>query len=97
MPSTPAMTTCTGAASRARALLRHCESLSAMTREIWREGHHPLAAHTGTMLFITSSGLPTPSAEMPIPDFPVPYAAPRLEKMRANAAPMNPSKGAFMS
>lgn len=52
---------------------------------------------TGTMLFMTSSGLPTPRVEMPTPLFPVPYAAPKLEKMRAKAAPMKPKSGALMS
>ena len=46
------------------------------------------------MLFITSSGLATPRAEIPMPLLPVPYAAPMFAKMRANAAPMNPQKGA---
>ena len=54
-------------------------------------------ARTGTMLFMTSSGLPTPRAEMPIPLFPVPYAAPMFEKTSANAAPMKPRSGALMS
>ena len=52
------------------------------------------SARTGTMLFITSSGFVTPRLEMPIPDLPVPYAAPMLEKMSAIAAPMKPNSGA---
>ena len=38
------------------------------------------AMTTGTMDFITSSGLMTPIEAMPTPDFAVPYAAPKPGK-----------------
>jgi hypothetical protein len=38
------------------------------------------AMTTGMMDFIISSGLITDMAAIPVPDFAVPYAAPRAEK-----------------
>ena len=52
---------------------------------------------TGTMDFMTSSGLITPMAAMPTPDLAVPYAAPIEEKTSAAAAPINPKNGAVAS
>eukprot|EP00404_Azadinium_spinosum_P019950 CAMPEP_0180483660 /NCGR_PEP_ID=MMETSP1036_2-20121128/35541_1 /TAXON_ID=632150 /ORGANISM="Azadinium spinosum, Strain 3D9" /LENGTH=64 /DNA_ID=CAMNT_0022491483 /DNA_START=48 /DNA_END=242 /DNA_ORIENTATION=- len=47
---------------------------------------------TGMMERITISGLITPIAEMPTPDFAVPYAAPRFAKTMAEVTPMKPKK-----
>ena len=44
--------------------------------------------------FMISSGLITDIAAIPVPDFAVPYAAPRAENMMAEAAPITPKKGA---
>lgn len=49
---------------------------------------------TGMMCFMTMLGWSTPMVEMPRPLFAVPYAAPRLAKTRAPAAPMKPKNGA---
>lgn len=49
---------------------------------------------TGMMQRITSSGRMTPMDATPTPDLAVPYAAPKLEKMSADAAPMKPKKDA---
>ena len=40
------------------------------------------AMTTGIIDFIISSGLMTDMAAMPVPDFAVPYAAPRAIKMK---------------
>jgi hypothetical protein len=47
------------------------------------------------MDFITNSGLMTPIAAIPTPDFAVPYAAPKHEKIIADAAPRYPKNGAI--
>ena len=39
------------------------------------------------------SGLSTPIAEIPTPDFAVPYAAPKQVKTMAEVQPMAPKKG----
>jgi hypothetical protein len=39
------------------------------------------------------SGLKTPIAEIPTPDFAVPYAAPKQVKTMADVQPMAPKKG----
>jgi hypothetical protein len=39
------------------------------------------------------SGLKTPIAEIPTPDFAVPYAAPKQVKTIADVQPMAPKKG----
>lgn len=38
------------------------------------------AMTTGTIDFVTRSGLRTPIAEIPTPDFAVPYAAPKARE-----------------
>ena len=43
-------------------------------------------------LRIIMSGRRTLTADMPIPDFAIPYAAPRLEKIMATAQPIHPKK-----
>eukprot|EP00322_Chrysochromulina_rotalis_P007118 CAMPEP_0115846204 /NCGR_PEP_ID=MMETSP0287-20121206/9742_1 /TAXON_ID=412157 /ORGANISM="Chrysochromulina rotalis, Strain UIO044" /LENGTH=257 /DNA_ID=CAMNT_0003299991 /DNA_START=244 /DNA_END=1018 /DNA_ORIENTATION=+ len=53
------------------------------------------AMTTGMIDFITRSGFITPIDETPTPDLAVPYAAPRLAKMSATAAPMKPKNGAL--
>ena len=47
---------------------------------------------TGTTDFMMSSGLSTPMEQMPTPALALPYAAPRLAKMSAEATPMYPKK-----
>jgi len=49
---------------------------------------------TGINDFIMRSGLNVPTLAIPMPDFAVPYAAPRHPKIMANAMPAMPKKGA---
>jgi len=44
-------------------------------------------------LLTMRSGLKTPIAEIPTPDFAVPYAAPKQVKTIADVQPMAPKKG----
>lgn len=53
------------------------------------------AMTTGMMDFMISSGLIMDMAAIPVPDFAVPYAAPKALKTMAEAAPMTPKKGAY--
>lgn len=48
---------------------------------------------TGMMDFMMSSGRMTDMAAIPVPDFAVPYAAPKAEKTMADVAPITPKKG----
>lgn len=48
------------------------------------------------MDFIINSGRMTDMAAIPVPDFAVPYAAPRAEKTIAAAAPITPKKGPYI-
>lgn len=51
------------------------------------------AMTTGTIDFITSSGLITPMEAMPTPDFAVPYAAPMPAQHRGTSAPVSNKRG----
>jgi len=53
------------------------------------------AIMTGTMFLTIRSGRRTPMAEIPTPDFAVPYAAPKHVKTMADVQPMAPKKGAY--
>jgi hypothetical protein len=44
------------------------------------------------VLLTIRSGLKTPTAETPTPDFAIPYAAPKLENTIATLHPMTPKK-----
>ena len=48
----------------------------------------------GNRLLTIISGLSTPEATMPTPDFAVPYAAPKQVKTMAAVHPIAPKKGA---
>lgn len=47
----------------------------------------------GVRLLIMLSGLNTPAAMIPIPDFAIPYDAPKLEDTIAATTPRAPKKG----
>lgn len=49
--------------------------------------------HVGYALLTMRSGLKTPIAEIPTPDFAVPYAAPKQVKTIAEVQPIAPKKG----
>lgn len=51
------------------------------------------SARGGDVLFTMRSGRRTPIAEIPTPDFAVPYDAPRHVKTMADVQPMAPKKG----
>ncbi len=47
---------------------------------------------TGTTDFMISSGFKTPIEQIPTPALALPYAAPKLAKINAEATPMYPKK-----
>ncbi len=54
--------------------------------------------HQGYRVLLTiRSGRRTPIAEIPTPDFAVPYAAPKQVKTMADVQPMAPKKGYAMN